>query len=494
MKTRLTLWFALSFALLIAAGTAGFYFILHHQLLADLDRQLVRELAVYQEAVALAGNEEELAQLTETFLSGPQADSLREAGYIFVLETSGGLLMSNAGDLGLEHTEVAESARAKRQPLIGQVEAERETQVVSLRVLATPVLLESDQIGIVILAASQQGLMSAMRLFLLLLVSGGIAACLVAATAAWWLVGKALEPVSKITRTAATISRRDLSRRIDYKGPRDEIGELASTMNTMLDRLESAFVAQDRFISDVSHELRTPLTIIKGHLQVVDRQKSLDPDFVRREHALVLDEIDRMNRLVNDLLTLSRATRTDFLRLESIELDSFLSALVAEGPHLGDREWTLDCVPGGFIVADQDRLTQVFLNLMTNALKHTRPGQVIALGGKWIESGEQSKHRELRTGDQASREPRTALLWVRDEGEGMTEEVLGHVFDRFFRGPAAVRQSETETKIGADGLGLGLAIVKAVVEAHGGKVTVESRPGHGARFNIYLPATADSTL
>ena len=153
-------------------------------------------------------------------------------------------------------------------------------------------------------------------------------------------------------------------------------------MDAMLDRLQSAFAAQERFISDASHELRTPLTIMKGHLQVLDRQESPDPEFVKQEHALVLDELDRMNRLVADLLVLARATRVDFLRLDEVDVDGFLSSLAAQGPHLGERDWRVDALPGGTIRADQDRLTQVFLNLMQNAVRHTEPGRLDRPGSR----------------------------------------------------------------------------------------------------------------
>jgi len=177
----------------------------------------------------------------------------------------------------------------------------------------------------------------------------------------------------------------------------------------------------------------------------------------------VLDELDRMNRLVADLLMLARATRVDFLRKERLVLDGFLQSLVAQGPHLGERAWLLESLPGGSLQADQDRLTQVFLNLMQNAVEHTRTGQVIALGGE--------------------RTPTRVVLWVRDEGEGMSEEVGKRVFERFYRA----------AKEGNTGAGLGLAIVKAIVGAHDGSITVESRPGDGARFTVSLPAQIDLT-
>lgn len=172
----------------------------------------------------------------------------------------------------------------------------------------------------------------------------------------------------------------------------------------------------------------------------------------------MLDELDRMNRLVADLLTLARATRVDFLRKESIDVDGFLQSLIMQGPHLGERTWLVDSLPGGSVHADQDRLTQVFLNLMQNAVRHTETGQVIALGG--------------------GRTPTGVALWVRDEGEGMSDDTAAHVFERFYR---SGKGKDT-------GAGLGLAIVKAIIDAHGGSISVESRSGAGTRFTILLPA------
>jgi signal transduction histidine kinase len=253
---------------------------------------------------------------------------------------------------------------------------------------------------------------------LLLLVVGGLLGCAAVGIGSWFLLGRALEPVKRITRTARTITREDMSKRIGYTGPKDEIGELAETMDGMLDRIETAFTEQEQFVSDVSHELRTPLTIVKGHLQVLDREVEPSPDLIKQEHGLVIDELDRMNRLIADLLTLARAGRTDFLRKEPIELDLFLTSLTAQGPHLGDREWTIDALPGGTVVADQDRLTQIFLNLMQNAVAHTAPGQTVALGGERKES------------------PARVRLWVRDEGEGMGDEVRRRLFERFIEAQA----------------------------------------------------------
>jgi two-component system OmpR family sensor kinase len=436
------------------AGAVGMYAIMGQQLRGELDSKLIQQLNHYQQVVGSATDGQTLAAATESYLSGPQSNSLRQGAYVFSLQTMEEMVVSNSSDIRLEDLPATQTLLGSGEPFLLDVSVGGQSH----RVAGTPVLLGEEQVGAVEIAGSLQTIGDTLRQLLMLLAVGGALGCLVVGLGSWLLVGRALGPVRRITRTAAAISHEDLSRRIGYSGPADEIGELALTMDAMFDRLQSAFAAQEQFISDASHELRTPLTIIKGHLQVLDRQESPDPAFVKQEHALVLDELDRMNRLVADLLTLARATRVDFLRKESIGLDAFLQSLIAQGPHLGERTWLLDSLPGGSVQADQDRLTQVFLNLVQNAVQHTKQGQVIALGGE--------------------RTPGRVALWVRDEGEGMSENIAKHVFERFYRG-AGMKEG---------GAGLGLAIAQALVEAHAGSLTLESRPEAGARFTVSLPA------
>jgi two-component system OmpR family sensor kinase len=454
LRLRLTLWFVFGVILATVAGAVGMYGLLGQQLRGELDSKLIQQLNHYQQMVVSAESETTLAAATQDYLSGPQSNALRQGAYVFSLQTTDGTVVSNSGEIRLEELPATRSLLESGEPYLLDMSAGGQ----SYRVAGTPILLAGKQVGAVEIAGALAGISDTLRRLLMLLAVGGALGCLVVGLGSWFLVGRALGPVRRITRTAAAISHEDLSRRIGYTGPRDEIGELALTMDAMLDRLQSAFAAQEQFISDASHELRTPLTIIKGHLQVLDRQESPDPAYVRQEHALVLDELDRMNRLVADLLTLARATRVDFLRKESIALDAFLQSLVAQGPHIDERTWLLDSLPGGSVQVDQDRLTQVFLNLMQNAVQHTHPGQVIALG--------------------AERTPDGVVLWVRDEGEGMSEDMVEHVFERFYRGSG-------DKDAGA---GLGLAIVRAIAEAHDGSITVESRLGAGTRFTVSLPA------
>ena len=282
----------------------------------------------------------------------------------------------------------------------------------------------------------------------------GIATLLIGSLLAWRVAEGVLRPVRSVTDTAAAISTSELTRRINVEGS-DEISGLASTFNEMLDRLEEAFRAQRRFVDDAGHELRTPITIIRGHLEVLED----DPEERERTLALVVDELDRMNRIVNDLLLLAKARQPDFLDLETVDVGRLTEELHAKATALGPRNWRLEAVGRGVIVADRQRLTQAVMQLAQNATEHTAEGDDIALGSR-VTGGR-------------------AVLWVRDEGGGISREVRDRIFQRFARGGNGARPS--------GGAGLGLPIVKAIVEAHHGSVRVDSAPGRGATFALEIP-------
>jgi signal transduction histidine kinase len=222
----------------------------------------------------------------------------------------------------------------------------------------------------------------------------------------------------------------------------------------MLDRLEEAFVSQRRFIDDASHELRTPITIVQGQLEVL----SDDPDERAKALEIVMDELDRMSRFVNDLLLLARAQQPDFLSLDTVDIAVLSEELFSKAESLGERRWTIDGVGRGMIVADRQRVTQAVMQLAQNAAQHTQPHDEIALGSA-VSGGH-------------------ARLWVRDTGPGIAPSDQARIFDRFAR---ASRNRN------GDGAGLGLSIVKAIAEAHHGAIEVQSRQGDGTTFTMVLP-------
>ncbi|WP_022929886.1 sensor histidine kinase [Patulibacter americanus] len=274
-----------------------------------------------------------------------------------------------------------------------------------------------------------------------------------ASAVAFLVIGRILAPLRGLTETARAITEDDLTRRIEVTGD-DEIARLATTFNAMLDRLDAAFASQRAFVSDAGHELRTPITIVRGHLDLLGD----DPRERAETMELVDDELDRMSRLVEDLLLLAKAERSDFLRPEPVDLDLLTEELVTKASALGDRDWRVDGMATGTVRADRQRLTQAMVNLAQNAVAHTDPGATIGIGS-------------ALTGDEAR-------LWVRDEGVGIHPRDHARVFERFARAGGRRR---------TEGSGLGLAIVSAIVDAHGGRVELNSAPGRGSTFTIVLP-------
>lgn len=284
----------------------------------------------------------------------------------------------------------------------------------------------------------------------------GLLSLVIVTAASGWVAGRLLRPVARLRDTARDISARSLDERLEVTG-HDDLTDLQVTFNDMLDRLESAFTTQRRMLDDAGHELRTPLTVVRGHLEVMDQH---DPDDVEETRALLLDEIDRMSRLVDDLLVLAKSRRPDFVRREPVDLAALGDGVVARCRALADRDWQSSFSASGTAPVDGQRLTQAMLQLADNAVRHTQPGDTITIG---------------------SRSSLTTLeLWVADEGPGVDPEMREAIFDRF-------------TSTGAhDGFGLGLSIVSAIAQAHGGTIRLDDTPpGEGAVFRIRVPITED---
>jgi two-component system, OmpR family, sensor kinase len=282
------------------------------------------------------------------------------------------------------------------------------------------------------------------------------AALVLIALVGWLVAGRLLAPVRLLRQTTQQISETDLTRRIAVRG-RDDVSELARTFNAMLDRLEESFATQRRFLDDVGHELRTPITIVRGHLELMALDD--DPAEHAETKALVLDELDRMSRLVDDLITLARSERPDFLRLEPVELRTLVEDVYEKAHAIAPRIWQLAATAEGTVHADRQRLTQALVQLADNAAKHTAEGDRIVIGSAAGEG--------------------VVRLWVADTGPGVDAPDAEHIFDRFGRGKDGGRRTE--------GSGLGLAIVRAIAEAHDGRVTLNSRPGDGATFTLEIP-------
>jgi signal transduction histidine kinase len=284
------------------------------------------------------------------------------------------------------------------------------------------------------------------------------------ALVAAYLVGtRVSRPLRRMAAVAARVDAGDLHPRIhDLSGEASELRVLADAFNHMLDRLTEAFAGQRAFIADASHELRTPLTVIRGQVEVLAAQPSPSEQEVRRVESLVLAEVARITRLVDDLLLLVKAEQTEFLRVREIDLQDYVGSLWEGVAVLAERRFELAPVPAGVLSADPDRLAQALRNLIANAIDHTREGDGLV----------RLSIRELGAG--------RIEFAVQDDGPGIAPEQRERVFDRFHRTDSARDRA-------SGGTGLGLAIVRAIAEAHGGRVVAASSAEGGARVAFELP-------
>lgn len=338
----------------------------------------------------------------------------------------------------------------------GLAEPERDgvdTPVGRVEYLAVPLKGDDRVLGTFVVAAFTDVLQQPYNAAFVAAGVVGLAVLLIGSLLAWRVAESVLQPVSSLTRTAQSISETDLAQRIEVRG-HDEIAGLATTLNAMLDRLERTLSSQRRFLDDAGHELRTPITIIRGHLELLED----DPEERQATLALVMDELDRMSRMVNDLILLSKAERPDFLKPEAVEVAGLTDEVLTKARALGARDWRLDARGDGVITVDRQRLTQALVQLAQNAVQHTQEGDGVALGSA-VERGE-------------------ARFWVRDDGPGIAPADQERIFERFERSGA---------RKPSGGSGLGLSIVRAIAGAHGGRVELLSGPGAGALFTIVVP-------
>lgn len=334
------------------------------------------------------------------------------------------------------------------------------TSVTEYRLVAVPVRVEAepDTEGLFVVAFDRTALTADVRRVVLTYSLVGLFALAVVSVVAWFVVGRMLRPVRMLRDTVRRVTESDLSERIAVRGT-DDLADLAGSVNAMLDRLERAFGSQRELLDDVGHELRTPLTIVRGHLELLDPSDEAD---VRSTQALALDELDRMQRLVDDLVTLATADRPDFVRPAPVDVGRLTDDVQEKARGLGERRFVVVSRADVTVRLDAQRITQAWLQLLANAVRFSAPGSTVRLGS------------EVAAG--------RLLLWVRDEGPGVPPEEEERIFERFHRGRADRVQH---------GAGLGLPIVAAIAAAHDGRVLLEHPPpgaGPGVVFVLDLPA------
>ena len=331
-----------------------------------------------------------------------------------------------------------------------------------LRVLSVPLQQRGHTIGVLQMASSLEVVDTARKNLTDILSIIWVVAVLFSGIVVWFTLGQTLKPLEAITETVEQINRADdLSRRIPYQGPEDdEIGNLVSSFNQTLERLEALFTSQQRLLADVSHELRTPLTVIKGNADLMRRMKSLDEESL----TSIDQEAGRLTRLVGGLLLLAQAESGKLaLNMKRVELDLLITEVFQEMSILAGNKvhLRLNEIDQAYVNGDRDRLKQVFINLVANAIQYTPPGGEVFLSLQTV-------------GGQAR-------VICRDTGPGIPAEDLPHIFERFYRAEKSRTRRETT------GFGLGLSIANWIVERHGGRIELNSQEGKGTTFAIWLP-------
>jgi two-component system OmpR family sensor kinase len=464
IRIRLTLGYLGVLTAILIIFSAVVYTFLSFSLLNEVDRTLWDRAA--QVGASIAAQNDPLTVLRTGLIDLPALDVFSTpAVYIQVIRGDGSVA-HRSQNMGVQRLPLDADLLAinlRNQPALKTLVLENG---VRLRMVSVPISVAGHVVGAVQVGQPLIEMDATLQRVLTLLMGGTIVTILVAGGVGLLMSWLALRPIDRIAQTAGRIAHaQDLGQRLPVPTADDEVGRLVSTFNAMLERLDRLFQAQQRLGADVSHELRTPLTTIRGNVDLLRRGAADDP----AERAAALDaiegEVDRMSRLVADLLLLAQAEAGMKLEKHPVELDTLILQVyrqaqlmsatrfpVAErvAVHLGHEDQAI-------VEGDPDRLKQLLLNLIDNALKYTPAGGHITI----------SLYRDQD--------------WVRvliaDTGLGIPPEVLPHIFDRFYR---AQRE-------GRKGVGLGLSIARWIAEAHSGRLTVESEVGQGATFTLWLP-------
>ncbi len=459
IRVRLTLWyiFILGCTLTLFSG------LVYYQMSRSLYKSVDHKILTISEVIASS-----LSPASHSVFSDIQKKLARKVGrqptakFIQLLDRSGNI---GGKSLNLKNKRLPVSFEALQNAAKGVITYEtKEVFGEPLRIITYPVKRPGSDINsIVQVATSLSGVQDTLRKLILILVSIVPLALIIASIGGIFLANKVLKPINEINRITREITSKNLQLRVPLPSTHDELGQLVETINEMIERLEKSFLQIQQFTADASHELKTPLTILKGEAELALR-KQRDPEEYREYLRSSLEEINRMTRLVQDLLILSRAdTGRLTLHKEPLNLATLVDACCDQCRFLGEGQEVkvlFDRQEEIWVLGDKYRLKQMLFNLVENAIKYSDRGRKV----------------EVHTRQNG----RFVNVLVKDEGVGIDKKDIPYIFDRFYR----VDKSRSRE---AGGTGLGLSICKWIAEAHGGKITVESTLGKGSCFTVWLP-------
>ncbi|MCA9927122.1 MAG: HAMP domain-containing protein [Anaerolineales bacterium] len=448
LRWRLTLWYLLTLGIILISFATFLYFQLRANLFDQLDASL--QLVASQIAISVEKTDQQLAFISE--------NRSAETDFTIFLTAVDGTVWDKTGrNLNTRPPDAPQPGL--KTLLIGDDR---------WRVLSQEVSVD-DMSGYLEIVGDMDPISDTLDRLLTLMLIGGPAALVLAGLGGVFLASRALKPIDHMTQTAQAISAGDLHQRIQHEGPSDELGRLAQTFDTMLDRLQTAFERERRFTGDAAHELRTPLTALKGRIGVTLSRTRLPGEYQETLQEME-EQVDRLIRLSSDLLFMARLDQGQFRpHFEQIELNEFMAAVVDQiRPLAAAKSISLDTAVSTQLTlqGDMDLLIRLFLNLLDNGVKYTP------------ENGRVTLH--------AAAKANSVQITISDTGPGIAAEHLPHLFERFYRVEGDRARKPDHDRHG--GAGLGLAIAHEIARFHGGTMTVQSEPGKGTTFVVQLPS------
>ncbi|MDI7258298.1 MAG: ATP-binding protein [Thermodesulfobacteriota bacterium] len=477
LRFKLTLWYVLILGIILISFSGFLYLILSKSLYRDVDNKLrsLAELISSESTSPLFkfgfGN---IDQALETSMN------LKPIGkFIQVLDESGRIGKKSEN---MKNVQLPISLNALRNATKGLItyETNRSFGNTPLRMITFPVKENNQVTQIIQIASSLEDVEDALNTLLIILIVTVPSALMIASLGGQFLANRVLKPVDRITQTARMITSQNLNQRIQTLKVKDEISRLIDTFNEMISRLDHSFRQIKQFTTDASHELKTPLTILMGEVEVALRKKRAAQEYEQILESN-LEEIDRMSKIVEDLLLLSKADIGEIrLNKEDINLTRFINDLVEQMKFLAQpkniRIETSNHHEEIHILGDTLRMRELFINLIENGIKYTEEGGLLHIAlTKEANSREKSPFNLSERGGAIF-----AKIIVSDNGIGIAKEDQEMIFNRFFRVDKARSREQ-------GGSGLGLSICKWIVESHQGQITVESELGKGSSFIVRLP-------
>ncbi len=454
-KARLTIWYSIVVSIILIIFATSVYFYMRKQLYDSIDDKLLSIAQITYDSSLYFSPSNNIPAALQSFLKGYK---IKQSGSVIrILDVTG-------KDIDINDIPVINESLKKA--FNGYMVFENvflKDKNFSLRLLTYPVIVDGYVISIIQVGTSLESLFDSLKkliFVMLILLPIGI---IISIFAGYFLAERALTPIKLITKKAKRISAENLDEKISGDFPDDEIGELAKTFDKMMERLKDSFDELRQFSADVSHELRTPLTILKGEIELALKSKR-DPEYYEKTLKSALEEVDRLKRLVEDLLFLSKADAGKITyRLGKVDILEVVLSVINVLSFLIKQKrikLNIDGEPEIFVKGDENLLKQLIYNLVHNAIKYNKEEGEIYIGIR--------------------EEKDYVKIIIKDTGFGISEEHLNKIFNRFYR----IDKSRTRLE---GGLGLGLNIVKKIVDLHNGNIHVESNVNKGTKFEIILP-------